>query len=68
MKPTYQPDKRAVAAFEALEKKIDALLALVNRLQKENEELRQQLAELEKLRGEAVQQLNTIIDKIEMLL
>ncbi|MEO0069119.1 MAG: hypothetical protein ABIK18_01400 [candidate division WOR-3 bacterium] len=68
MKPTYQPDKRVVAAFEELEKKIDRLLSLINRLKEENKDLRQRLDELEKMRSDAVQQLNTIIDKIEMLL
>lgn len=68
MRSTYQPDKRVVAAFAELEKKIDRLLALVSQLKEENKELRQRVAELEKLRGDAVQQLNTIIDKIEMLL
>jgi len=68
MKTAYQPDNAVVEQFNALERKIEEVLGLINRLQQENRQLQERLNELEKLRAEAIQQINTIIDKIEALL
>lgn len=68
MKKVYQPDKTLVEQFNLLEKKIDASLQLIARLKEEKRRLEERLSEEEKLRAEAVQVLNTIIDKIEALL
>ncbi|MGB9742747.1 MAG: hypothetical protein ACP5JB_06965 [candidate division WOR-3 bacterium] len=56
---------RLVEQFEALEKKIDQVLACIDRLQKENQQLKRQVMELENLRTAVVEQLNSIIDKID---
>ncbi len=64
----YQPDKRIAEAFDNLEKKIEGLLGIIHQLREENKRLKQQLTELQKLRAEALHQLNNIIDKIETLL
>jgi chromosome segregation ATPase len=68
MKTAYQPDKAVVEQFNALERKIEEVLGLINRLQQENRQLQERLNELERLRAEAIRQINTIIDKIEALL
>lgn len=68
MKAGYQPDKVLIEQFNLLEEKIDAALELIQRLKEEKRRLEERLSEEEKLRGEAVRMLNTIIDKIETLL
>ncbi|MEO0004831.1 MAG: hypothetical protein ABIK47_00600 [candidate division WOR-3 bacterium] len=68
MKAGYQPDKVLIEQFNLLEEKIDAALGLIQRLKEEKRRLEERLSEEEKLRGEAVRMLNTIIDKIETLL
>ncbi len=68
MKRNYQPDNSLVEQFSALEKKIDEALLLIGQLRQENRLLKEKLAELEKVHASAVEQLNTIIDKIDSLL
>ncbi|MGQ9707282.1 MAG: hypothetical protein ACUVUR_00185 [bacterium] len=68
MKTVYQPDKVVIEQFNVLEKRIDQALELINRLKQENRQLQERLNEVEKLRAEAIRQINTIIDKIETLL
>lgn len=68
MKPGYQPDPGLIEQFNALEKKIDRAVALIAQLRKENQELEKKVAELEKLRTAVIDQLNSIIDRIDSLL
>lgn len=68
MKINFQPDKRLVEIFQSLEEKIDAAIELINKLRKENEQLRAKLTELENLRHTAQEKINNILDKIDTLL
>ncbi|MBM3315650.1 hypothetical protein FJY71_07440 [candidate division WOR-3 bacterium] len=68
MKPEAGPDKELAAQFRLLEKKVEAALELIGRLRREKQELEARLAEAERVRQEAVNQLNTFLDRIDALL
>ncbi|NPV14701.1 hypothetical protein HPY86_07195 [candidate division WOR-3 bacterium] len=68
MKTNFQPDKRLVKEFDALEQKIDAAIELINQLRKENEQLRAKIIELENLQKVAREKINNILDRIDTLL
>jgi phage shock protein A len=68
LEPGYQPDPGLIEQFNALEKKIDRAVALIAQLRKEKQELEKKVAELEKLRTAVIDQLNSIIDRIDSLL
>ncbi|MBM3315230.1 hypothetical protein FJY71_05230 [candidate division WOR-3 bacterium] len=61
-------DPGLARALDRLEAKIDAALELVARLRRENRELAGRAEATERLRREAVRQLNTILDRIGALL
>jgi len=61
------PPPELVKQFRQLEQRIDAVLALVAQLQRENQELRQRLAAADQKRQAAIDRLNTILDSIEAL-
>jgi uncharacterized membrane protein YccC len=54
-----------INAFELLEKKIDLLLELLHRLKQENEEFRQQIAELRHIVEEKEKQLLASKNEVE---
>ncbi len=68
MKNKYQPARQLEEVLNQLEGKINAALVLIEQLQKENEALRQQLAELKKVNAEAMTRIDNILDRIDALL
>ncbi|MEO0086215.1 MAG: hypothetical protein ABIK37_06235 [candidate division WOR-3 bacterium] len=68
MKTEPGPEKELEAQFRLLEKKIDAALDMIGRLRREKKELEERLAEAARLRQEALQQLNALLDRIDALL
>jgi phage shock protein A len=67
MKHSYQPDRKLTEQFNALESKIDQAINLIIQLRKENQKLQEKISNLEKLRTTVIEQLNSIIDKIDSL-
>ncbi len=59
------PDPELAEQFAQLESRIDAAVALITRLKDENARLAARLARLEKLRGEAVRRIDTVLDRID---
>ncbi|MEO0025883.1 MAG: hypothetical protein ABIK22_02290 [candidate division WOR-3 bacterium] len=68
MKPDFPADRKLNEQLNELERKIDQAVELLSRLRRENRELQEKIARLEKLRQTLINQLNTIIDKIDSLL
>jgi phage shock protein A len=67
MKHSYQPDRKLTEQFNVLESKIDQAINLIIQLRKENQKLQEKISNLEKLRTTVIEQLNSIIDKIDSL-
>ncbi len=59
------PDPELAEQFAQLESGIDAAVALITRLRDENARLAARLARIEKLRGEAVRRIDTVLDRID---
>ncbi len=61
------PDEDLIEQFRLLESRIDAALELIVRLKEENQELRGRLAEAERVQQKAVQRIDAVLDKIDVL-
>lgn len=68
MKPGFATDPKLNEQLNELERKIDQAVELLNRLRRENRELQEKIARLEGMRRTLIEQLNSIIDKIDSLL
>jgi hypothetical protein len=68
MKPSGAPSEQVARQLELLEEHVDAAISLVGRLRHENEELRARLAESDKVRRQALERLDSLLDRIDALL
>lgn len=63
----FEPDKTLLEEFNALEKKVDTAIKLIEKLRRENEQLHSRVAEWERRRTEILNQINNILDRIDRL-
>ncbi|MEN9979072.1 MAG: hypothetical protein ABIK38_01835 [candidate division WOR-3 bacterium] len=68
MKPDFPADRKLYEQLNELEEKIDQAVELLSRLRRENRDLQEKIARLDTLRLKLIDQLNSIIDKIDSLL
>ncbi len=68
MKPGFPADQKLNEQLNELEKKVDQAVELLHRLRRENRELQEKIARLERMRQTLIDRLNSIIDKIDSLL
>lgn len=68
MKSDFPVDRNLTEQLNELERKIDQAVELLSRLRRENRELQEKIARMETLRLNLMEQLNSIIDKIDSLL
>lgn len=63
----YAPPAEIEEKFLELERRIEAVVELVDKLRQENRILSERLARVEEIRRRALEKLEALLDKVEML-
>ncbi len=64
---SYAPPAETEEKFLELERRIEAVVELVDKLRQENRILSERLARVEEIRRRALEKLEALLDKVEML-